>query len=270
MALLIGTAWVHLARIGRGTNKEAVAARGILQAQWVLMVVAAAISPVVFRDWLPAAYWPWTLAIATVVIVSVVLSVRTWRHGGDALPLAPLAAASVFGVLIAYGIIAPLENGQRSHRMLAHKLKDLVPANVSSLKFFNEIDEGLWFYLRGLDLSPVPGTHPRYNAAYDLAHSYLTARLPSETLSNLEAKRRARDKQAFLDWVDQCDPRTSLVLIRGSLYDTFASDLAGRVIPVFRETGLKRNELVLLQVAPRHDQHPAPAAAVSSAAPLRR
>ena len=45
----------------------------------------------------------------------------------------------------------------------------------------------------------MPGTHPRYNTAYDLAHSYLTERLTSETLSELEAKRQAHDKQALFD-----------------------------------------------------------------------
>ena len=48
--------------------------------------------------------------------------------GADALPLAPVAAACVFGVLIAYGIIAPAENEQRSHRVLAQKLHQLVPS----------------------------------------------------------------------------------------------------------------------------------------------
>jgi hypothetical protein len=56
------------------------------------------------------------------------------------------------------------------------------------------------------------------------------------------------------------------LLIRGSLYDGFANDLAGRVVPLFRETGMKRNELVLLQVAGRR-----PGAATASATPsLRR
>ena len=39
--------------------------------------------------------------------------------------------------------------------------------------FFNEIDEGLWFYAKGFRLAPVPETHPRYNTAFDLAHSFV-------------------------------------------------------------------------------------------------
>jgi 4-amino-4-deoxy-L-arabinose transferase-like glycosyltransferase len=266
MALLIGSTWLHLARAARGYDKSALAARGILQAQWVAMFVAALVAPLVVRAWLPASLWPWSLAIAAAVAASVVVSVHAWRRGADALPLAPIAAACVAGVLIAYGMIAPDENELRSHRTLARQVHRLVPSDVRTLNFFNEIDEGLWFYLSGIDLAPVPGTHPRYNTAYDLAHSFLTERLPSETISHLEAKRQARDKQALIDWIDHSEPSTSYLLIRGSLYDGFANDLAGRVVPLFRETGMKRNELVLLQVAGRR-----PGAATASATPsLRR
>jgi 4-amino-4-deoxy-L-arabinose transferase-like glycosyltransferase len=266
MALLIGATWLDLARMGRAQGNWALAARAILQAQWVAMFVAAALAPLVVREWLPQTLWPWTLVIAVPLTGSVAVSVYAWRRGADALPLAPVAAACVFGVLIAYGVIAPGENNQRSHRRLAQKLHQLVPSHVHALKFFNEIDEGLWFYLSGLDLAPVPGTHPRYNTAYDLAHSYLTERLPFETLSGLEAKRQARDKQALIEWVDHSDPGTSFLLIRGRLYDGFSSELSARVVPVFRETGMKRNELVLLQVSSR-----APSSvSVSSSRPARR
>jgi hypothetical protein len=266
MAILIGATWMHLARVGRGRGQGALTARAILQAQWVLMFVAAVVAPIVVREWLPPALWPWSLAIGLAVAASVAVSVHAWRRGSDALPLAPVGAACVFGILVAYGVIAPFENAQRSHRALAGKLHQLVPSSVHTIKFFNEIDEGLWFYLSGLDLAPVPGTHPRYNTAYDLAHSYLTQRLPFETLGDIEAKRQARDKQALFDWVDHSDPHTSFLLIRGSLYDGFATDLAGRVVTLYRETGMKRNDLVLLQVADR----PPPPATVSSVPPTRR
>jgi 4-amino-4-deoxy-L-arabinose transferase-like glycosyltransferase len=264
MALLVAATWLHLARVGRGQCKWALFARGILQTQWVLMVVAAAVAPVVVRAWIPATLWPWSIAIALAITASVAVSVHVWRRGADALPLAPVAAACVMGILIAYGMIAPFENDQRSHRLLAKKLVEVVPSGVRTLKFFNEIDEGLWFYLSGLELAPVPGTHPRYNTGYDLAHSFLTERLPSETISHLEAKRRARDKQALIDWLDHGDSTTSYLLIRGSLYDGFAHDLADRVVPVFRETGMKRNELVLLQVFNRRPVSTTAAAAEPS------
>jgi hypothetical protein len=251
MALLIGATWLQLARAGRGHGKSSVAARAILQVQWVAMFVAAVVAPLVVRVWLPASLWPWSLAIASAVAVSVTVSVYAWRRGADALPLAPIAAACVLGVLIAYGMIAPADNELRSHRALARELDRLVPSQARTVNFFNEIDEGLWFYSSGFDLAPVPGTHPRYNTAYDLAHSYLIKRLPSETISDLEARRQAHDKQALIEWIDHRELSTSYLLIRGSLYDGFAGDLAGRVIPLMRETGLKRNELVLLQVLGR-------------------
>ena len=47
--------------------------------------------------------------------------------------------------------------------------------------FFNEIDEGLWFYAKGFQPGAGAGSHPRYNTAFDLAHSFLTERRHSET-----------------------------------------------------------------------------------------
>ena len=264
MALLTGSAWLRLARAGRREGKGSLAARGILQAQWVLMFVAAVVAPLLVRAWLPASLWPWSVAIGVIVAGSVPLSVHFWRRGADAAPLAPVAAACVVGVVIAYGKLAPAENELRSHRALARELHQIVPAQVRTINFFNEIDEGLWFYIAGIDLAPVPGTHPRYNTAYDLAHSFLTKRQPHETIAQVEARRQARDKQALLDWVERSQPNTSYLLIRGSLYDGFAADLAGRAVPRFRETGLKRNELVLLQVTGRHSPAVTAASAITT------
>jgi hypothetical protein len=264
MAVLVGATWLHLAQVARGQCTWALFARVVLQAQWVLMVVAAAVAPVVVRAWIPAAIWPWSISIGVAIAASIAVSVHVWRRGEDALPLAPIAAACVMGILIAYGMIAPVENDQRSHRLLANRFQDLVPSGVRTLSFFNEIDEGLWFYLNGFELAPVPGTQPRYNSAYDLAHSFLTEREPCETISDLEVKRRERDKRALFDWIDHGDSSTSYLLIRGSLYDGFALDLADRVVPVFRETGMKRNELVLLQVSNRRRVSAAAATAIRS------
>ncbi len=249
MALLIGTAWVYLARAARGRGRAAVAARGILQAQWVLVFVAATVSPLVVRGWMPDQLWPYAVAIAWSLVAAVVVSIYIWRRGGDALCLAPITAACAFGILIAYGLIAPVENDAHSHRALAQRLRTVLPPGARQIMFFNEIDEGLWFYGDGLVLTPVPGSHPRYNTAYDLAHSYLTERLPRETLADLEAKRQAHEKHTLVDWLDHNGERRSYLLIRSHLFDLMSADLAGRVTPLFRETGLKRNELILLEVA---------------------
>jgi 4-amino-4-deoxy-L-arabinose transferase-like glycosyltransferase len=251
VALLVGATWVQLARAARGRGRIAHAARGVLQTQWVVLFSAAVLAPFVAREWLPAALAPFALAISLAMAAAVVLSAWTWRRGADALTLVPITAACVFGVLIAYGVIAPAGNPERGHRALAQRLPRLLPAGARELVFFNEIDEGLWFYLGALELMPVPGSHPRYNIAYDLAHSYLTERLPFETISDLEAKRQSRDRQALLDWLDRNSAGPSYLLIRSQLYDLMADQLAGRVIPLFRETGLKRTELVLLEVSTR-------------------
>jgi len=266
MAILMGSTWIHLVRTARSHGGRAVAARSILQIQWVLLFVAAVGAPVMLLRRLPEGLWLWSLVIGLSLAAAVVLSVHAWRRGADALAIAPVAAACMLGVLIAYGIIAPAENAQRSHRDLAQRLQHLLPADARTLMFFNEIDEGLWFYANGFELAPVPGSHPRYNTSYDLARSYLTERLPFETISDIEAKRLAHDKQALIEWLDRPQPRTQYLLIRSYLYDRFADDLAGRVLPVLRETGLKRNELTLVEVK----SSPRPTGIARAVAPTRR
>ena len=247
MALLAGDAWVRLARRARGTSPERgrAAARVVLQAQWVLLFVGAAMFPIALQPWLPRSLWAWTIAPAVALAAGVIVSVRAWRRGSDAMALSPIVAALGLGVLVVYGILAPAENPRRSHRELAGTLGRLVPPDARTVHFFNEVDEGLWFYLRGLDLAPVPGTQPRYSPAYDLAAAYQARQTP-ETLDMLDARREAAEKQALLRWIDDRAP-SSFLLIRASLYDRYARDLHGRVIPVFRESGLSRNELVLLR-----------------------
>jgi 4-amino-4-deoxy-L-arabinose transferase-like glycosyltransferase len=252
MALLIGWTWVHLARLARDRDRAGMAARAILQAQWVAIFVVAIVAPLLVRPWLPLALWPWSLAIALALAIAVVISVHAWRRGADALTLAPLSAACVAGILVGYGILAPTENAQRSHRALAESLPRLIPTGVRTLMFFNEIDEGLWFYLSGLGLdlklAPVPGCHPRYNSAYDLVENHRARRVRSESIAAVEAKRQIHDKQTLIAWLDQADPSAPYLLIRNSLYERWAGDLAGRVTPRFRETGMKRHELILLEV----------------------
>ena len=46
-----------------------------------------------------------------------------------------------------------------------------MPEGLPTVMFFNEIDEGLWFYADGFRLAPIPGSHPRYNTAFDLAQA---------------------------------------------------------------------------------------------------
>ena len=150
--------------------------------------------------------------------------------------------------MVAYGWIAPRENAGRGHRAIAQRL-DATTADGSSIAFFNEIDEGLWFYAQGFELLPVPGTQPRYNTSFDLAENFRFKRRHDETLADLEARCLVLDKRALLDWLDRADLSGRYVLIRSRYYDLFAADLVGRASPLFREIGMKCNELVLLKVS---------------------
>jgi hypothetical protein len=259
MALLIGAAWIELAQAARRSESrgQSIAARSLLQAQWVVFFVAAAVAPIVARDQVDADRWPWCLVIGLLIATAVPASARSWRRGGSSIALAPLAAACAVGFLVAYGLIAPQENAARGHRTVAAKLDRIVSgaASTPTLMFYNEIDEGLWFYAKGFRLAPVPETHPHYNTAFDLAHSFLGQRRHSRTLAALEAERVAREKQALLEWLDRREPVARYLLIRDRQYDLFAAELAARTRLVLRETSMKRNELVLLEVTGTQTAH---------------
>jgi 4-amino-4-deoxy-L-arabinose transferase-like glycosyltransferase len=248
MALLIGTAWIRLTRRARGSGRGAPASRAVLQAQWVLLFVAAVVAPIVDRSWLPPTLWLWSVGIAAALATGVVWSGSLWRRGGGAVSLAPIAGACALGIVIIYGIMAPVQNARRGHRELAQALHRLVPPEVRAIRFFNEIDEGLWFYLQGMDLLPVPGSHPRYSTAYDLVEAYRSRPVPSMKLEDLDARRQAHDTAALFGWLAVPDPTTPFLLMRANLYDRLAGHLAWHATLLFRESGLDRNELVLLQV----------------------
>jgi hypothetical protein len=159
-----------------------------------------------------------------------------------------VTAAAVLSILIGFGNIAPAENPRRSHRTLAEALRRIVPHDIRSLHFFNQIDEGLGFYLHGLDLVPVPGSPPRYNTAFDLVEAHRTRVRPSATLAEVDARRQVQERQLLMHWLDHKDSSDAYLLLRSSLYDQITADLPRHVTPLFRETGLQRNELVLLHV----------------------
>jgi hypothetical protein len=239
-------------------------ARSILQFQWVALFVTAALAPLVTWLLLPRAVWPWSLVIAATLVVAVPVSVHAWRRRADALALAPITASCVLGVWISYGLIATVDNHRRGHRELAQVIRRLVPDDVHELFFFNEIDEGLWYYLRGMNLTPVPGSLPRYNTAFEVAQTYGSKRIPKEALDRVNDNRQSHDRRVFLQWLNRKESPLRYVLVRAEVYDRLASDMVGRITPLFRETNLKRNEIVLLQAAAR----PSLSAAVTD--PTRR
>lgn len=252
MAILAGAAWLRLSQRAREVEpgRGRTIARVSLQAQWVVLFVGAAIFPIAIRESVHSTIWTWSIVPSAALMVAVAASARAWRAGADATSLTPIAAALGLGVVVVYGVLAPAENPRRGHRDLAGTLQGLAPSGDRTIYFYNEVDEGLWFYARGLELAPVPGTQPRYSTTYDLTAAYQGRQRTDETVELLDARREEMEKQALLRWLD-ARHAPALVLIRSYLYDRYAGDLAGRARPVLRESGLDRNELVVLQTLDR-------------------
>ena len=168
LAILVGDAWLRLARRARDLASGALA-RGSLQLAWCGLFASAVIAPVVANELAPA-WRGWTLAASFALGASTLASVCFWRSGRDAASLASTATGLVAVVLIAYGAVAPTENEVRGHRALASRLSQILPPGTSPW-FFDDLDEGLWFYGPRFDLKPVPAlgvAAPRLNRGFAL------------------------------------------------------------------------------------------------------
>jgi 4-amino-4-deoxy-L-arabinose transferase-like glycosyltransferase len=240
-ALLAGVEWVRLARAAREPSDRTTAARRILQVHWVALFAGALAGPVVARQLAPQ-FLGWSLAFGPVAAAAVVASAWAWRRGADAGSLAPLAAALVAGFLVLYGAVAPSYNPRYSHRTLAADLEQAVPPG-SPIMFFDEVDEGLWFYLRDRTLAAVPGSQPRYNPADTLNEEFRSNRLELDP-----NKRLAHKTDVLRAWLSRPDRTSPHVLMRHRLYERMAPALGGLLTPVHREQGLSRYEMVLLRV----------------------
>jgi hypothetical protein len=247
VALLIGAEWVRLTRAARGDGWGAAMSRLVLQAHWVVLFVAAVVAPVVVRQVVPE-HTAWVAALSPVAALGAVASARAWHRGADAGALFPMVAAWAVAVLIGYGAIAPAYNPTRGHRRLVAALETLLPPEARTVMFFQELDEGLWFYLRGRALVPVPGSQPRYNKGFDLDDEFRTSHHDPGARPKYEAA-----KKALLSWIARPDRESLFVLIRSRDYDRLAPELDGLATPLLREDGLRRNGLVLLCIptAPR-------------------
>jgi hypothetical protein len=108
--------------------------------------------------------------------------------------------------------------------------------------FFHELDEGLWFYLRGRALVAVPGSQPEYNDAFRLQEDLRHNRFEWDPDKRVEAKQKV-----LVDWLTRPGRPSPYVLLRRDRYDLIAPALAGLAEPVYREADRKRNEVVLLR-----------------------
>lgn len=249
-ALLVGMAWVHLSQVARDPARSASArlATVLLGLQWLIVLLAGILTPLLTLHYLAATNIVGVMAIVTAVASGAVLSLTLWRRGSDVLPLLPITAACAVGVLIGYGILGPPDNPVRGHRQLARQLGDRLPGSAEPLYFFHEIDEGLWFYMNHHRLIPVPGSQPVYSDSFDKAASFLTSRLPFGAANDASLHLLEQQKLGLVDWLRIQGPQEPFLLIRSSLYNRIAPDLTGRATPLFQEGGLKRNGLTLLQV----------------------
>jgi 4-amino-4-deoxy-L-arabinose transferase-like glycosyltransferase len=108
VAVLVGTQWVRLTRAARDPRPPALGTL-VLQCHWVVMVVAALISPVVAARVAPQ-YLGWVVALAAMLVAAAVASAWAWRRGADAGAMTPMVAAWAVAILIGYGVVAPSDN----------------------------------------------------------------------------------------------------------------------------------------------------------------
>ena len=259
-ALLVGMAWIRLSRAARDPARWASArvAAVLLGLQWLIVLLAGILTPLLSRNYLTAPDPIGIVVIVGAVACGVALGLGIWRRGSDVLALLPIMAACAVGALIGYGILAPSDNPARGHRQLAQQLERRLPRAARTLHFFHEIDEGLWFYLGNRRLVPVPGSQPRYSDSFDKVGSFTNTRLPFGAGADPTFRLLDRQKLGLIEWLRTRGPDEPYLLIRTALYDRLAPDLAGLATLLFREDGLKRNTLTLLQVRDEHRLTAAP------------
>jgi hypothetical protein len=220
----------------------------LLGAQWLSILLAGILTPLLSRKYLTAADPMGVMVVVVAVVCGVILSLGIWWRGSDVLALLPITAACAVGALIGYGMLAPADNQARGHRQLARQLEYRLPSSATSLHFFHEIDEGLWFYVGNRRLLPVPGSQPRYSDSFDKVSRFITTRLPFGAASDPDYGLLDRQRLGLIDWLRNHESERPFLLIRTALFDRLATDLAGLATPLYQEQGLKRHGLTLLQV----------------------
>lgn len=251
-SLLVGMAWLRLDRLA--LDPESIGrrrARLVMLLQWGVWVVIGAMILAIPGRWFADIAPGWFATAAIAVAAGAVAGAWIGRRGGGAIALLPVTAATALGVVIGYGVLAPEENATRGHRAVARRIDRLIPAEVDTLSFFHELDEGLWFYLRGRRLAPVPGSQPRYSDSYDRLAAD-DARIPLDG----PGRRIPESRKILADWLGR---RTAAdyLLLRDKVYGPLAPDLDRVGALVFRESGTKRNGLILMRI--EHPSEPAAA-----------
>ncbi|QEH35741.1 Undecaprenyl phosphate-alpha-4-amino-4-deoxy-L-arabinose arabinosyl transferase [Aquisphaera giovannonii] len=257
LALLGGMAWIRLDALARSAVPAASRrARRLLHLQWGILALAGVVVAAACRGALSAAPPGWLALLAVMPPAAAALGARARGRGRGAVALLPAAAATAAGVLIGYGILGPGDDRERGHRHLAEQIARLAPAGADAgaaeLRFFHEIDEGLWFYLGDRRLAPVPGSQPRYSDSYDKLGNALTSGSNCIDPAAIAARFEGRQRRVLRDWIDRRPPAAgpAALLIRVPLLERWSADLAGRAAPLVVEENRKRTPLALLRVVP--------------------
>ncbi|MDR3620935.1 MAG: glycosyltransferase family 39 protein [Paludisphaera borealis] len=250
-SLLAGMAWLRLDRLALDPEaKGRRRARVAMLLQWGVWLAIGALIPAIPGRWFADVAPGWFATAAVALTAAAVAGAWIGRRGGGALALLPVTAATALGVVIGYGVIAPEENATRGHRDVAGRIDRLIPAEIDTLSFFHELDEGLWFYLRGRRLAPVPGSQPRYSDSYDRLAT-ADSRIPLDG----PGRRIPQSRKILADWLDRRPGAAEYLLLRDKVYEPLAPDLDRVADLVFRESGSKRNGLILLRI--NHAPEPA-------------
>lgn len=235
-ALLAGAAWLGLDRRAAEGDRRA---RVALDIQWGLWSILGAGALAMAGRALGVDAPAWCATMAGAAAGAGLAGAFATRRGRGAAAMTPALVATAVAVVVGYGVVAPAANPKRGHAEVARSIDRAVPPQVDTLDFFHELDEGLWFYLRGRRLAAVPGSQPRYNDAFD----QVSADAPPARLV-------VRSKKVLADWLRDPSRDGSYLLVRDKVYDVLADDMAGAAVPVLREGGTRRNGLVLLRVDP--------------------
>lgn len=235
-ALMAGAAWLGLdSRAADGDRRARVA----LDVQWGLWSILGAGALATAGRALGVDAPAWCATMAGAAAGAGLAGAFATRRGRGAAAMTPALVATAVAVVVGYGFVAPGANPKRGHAEVARAIDRAVPPQVDTLDFFHELDEGLWFYLRGRRLAAVPGSQPRYNDAFE----QVSADAP-------RARLVVRSKKVLADWLRDPSRDGSYLLVRDKVYDVLADDLAGAAVPVLREGETRRNGLVLLRIDP--------------------
>jgi 4-amino-4-deoxy-L-arabinose transferase-like glycosyltransferase len=249
VALICGTTLVRLSQAARGQGRAARRCLRLLEAHGVAFVALALAAPlVVWRLW--PSHLGWALAGCAILLAGTLASIGTWKRGLDFAALATLVGVLGALFLMGFGAIGPSFNRLNGHRAVAAQLESILPESQRVVMFYEELDEGLWYYLPGRTLRPVPGTQPRYNKGFDLLDDFRARR----KILWKESERVAYETQRLKEWLENGPHESRYMLMKAKLYDLLRPGAAGLAVPVYREPDLRRNELVLLEIARRPDE----------------